>query len=150
MFINTVYNKIKERLAPVGAPVFFYIGQYQPGNDNTSYKVPAIYIEMPADTPLVTTKKIMKSAGVMIKIHYISYAPFKNQSNDVQETAITDHETALKQIDNLLSGWNAKQGTINITEQLLPRTSQLMKFQGMSLISVIGYKTDLYSLHQTG
>ncbi len=46
-----VYKAIKSRLGST-VPVFFYTGQYQPGKEKTSYRVPAIYIELPKETPI--------------------------------------------------------------------------------------------------
>jgi hypothetical protein len=147
MFLYPVYLKIKERLGN-DVPVFFYIGQYLPGKDNTSYRVPAIYIEMPKDVNInFYPRKLQSAKQAIIKIHYTSYAPFKNQTNLVQETAIAEHENKLMEIDRLLNTWNAKHATKNITEQLITDGGSFLKFQHMALISVLNYKTQIYSRH---
>ncbi|PZP41219.1 MAG: hypothetical protein DI598_18495, partial [Pseudopedobacter saltans] len=74
MFTYNVYKAIKDDLKDIAA-VFWYIGQYTKGKTNTSYRVPAIYIEMPKDSTVRFwggRKKVIKPAP--IKIHYISNA----------------------------------------------------------------------------
>lgn len=148
MFIYPVYKKIKQHLSSLGIPTFFYIGQYQPGKNNTSYLVPAIYIEMPKDVPVTVTHKITRSAVSQVKIHYISYAPFKAATTEVQETAIAEHENKLKAIDALLHNWNTVDGDENLTEQFVAGNNNvLLQYQGMTLFSVLGYSTRFLSRH---
>lgn len=147
-----IYKAIKLRLASLGVPVFFYIGQYTPGKDNTSYVVPVIYIEMPDENQLdFFGKKLMVAKNANVKIHYLSHAPFKNHDNAVQDAALELHETKVREIDVLLNGWNATNGNgKNLTEQLIPSGGRLMKFQRKSAITVVNYRTDLYSNHLNG
>ncbi len=148
MFIYPVYNAIKQHLSSLEIPAFFYIGQYLPGKNNTSYLVPAIYIEMPKDVPVTVTNKITRSAVAQVKIHYISYAPFKAATTEVQETAIADHEEKLKAIDALMHQFVAMDGEENLTEQFVAgNNNTLMQFQGMTLFSVLGYSTRFFSRH---
>lgn len=156
MFLYPIYKAIKTRLTTItspsgvvgGIPIFFFIGQYKKGKDNTSYAVPAIYIEMPKDTGLNFYPKNLMSAKAPIKIHYISYAPFKNHDNTAQEAAIEAHEQKLRDIDTLLTGWNVTDVTaLKLTEQLIPGNANLLDFEDMTVTSIISYNTEIYSRH---
>ncbi len=148
MLLYPIYKAIKQHLG-TEVPVFFYLGQYTRGKDNTSYRVPAIYIEMPKDADLkFYGKKLLAAKNVPIKIHYISYAPFKSVDNTVQDTAIATHENKLKEIDKLMDGWNATnlEGKL-LTQQLLPTNSNTLNFDGTNVYSIITYTTEIYSRH---
>jgi hypothetical protein len=76
MFTYKVYKAMKLRLNGL-APIFYFIGQYNKGKDNTSYKVPAIYIETPKNNDLkFLGKKILTAKDARFKVHFISNAPF--------------------------------------------------------------------------
>ena len=147
MFLYPIYKAIKTRLGP-GVPVFFFVGQYRKGKENTSYVVPAIYIEMPKENPLnFYPKKLMATKGI-IKIHYISYAPFKNHDNNTQDAAILAHNQKLRDIDTLINGWNVSDVESNkLTEQMISGNANLLNFEDMNLISVLSYNTEIYSRH---
>lgn len=154
MFLYPIYTAIKQRLTnplllPGPIPIYFYIEQYHRGKDNTSYSIPAIYIELPKNNNIdFYPKKVMSAKDVIIKIHYISYAPFKNADNAQQETAIAQHEAALKQIDKLLNCWNVKDvNNQNLTEQLITDGCSLLNFMDKAVVSIINYKTEAYSRH---
>lgn len=153
MFIYPIYTAIKQYLSTnltgAATPIYFYIGQYQKGKDNTSYTIPAIYIELPKENRInFYPKKIMTAKDVIIKIHYISYAPFKNADNAQQETAIAQHEAKLKEIDKLIMGWNVKDvNNLNLTEQFITDGSSLLNFMDKSVVSIIDYKTEVFSHH---
>jgi len=150
MIFYPVYKAIKQRLTAQAVPVYFYIGQYLPGKDNTSYVVPAIYIEFPKENEIdfFPTKRVV-AKDVNIKIHYISYAPFKNHDNATQEAALSQHNAHLVIIDKLLTGWNAVEpgGLKIITQQLIPTGSSLLNFMDKAVVSVITYKTEVCSSH---
>lgn len=147
MNFYSIYKQIKERLGNDIA-VFYFVGQYLSGKDNTSYRVPAIYIEMPKKSNIDYYGKTQTMNDSIIKIHLITYAPFKNHENDTQDAAIAEHEAKIKAVDKLLNGWHAVENTdTKITEQLITDGGDLMQFKGMYLISVINYKTELYSHH---
>jgi hypothetical protein len=155
MLLYPVYKAIKQRLSaginpPLGdGGVFYYIGQYLPGKENTSYKVPAIYIELPKDLAATfLPQKLMHAKDAIIKVHYVSYAPFKNHDNEFQEAAVEAHETKLNEIDALLHHWHVERPDGKpLTQQLLNRGGSFLKFQRMSLISVVNYKTEIYGHH---
>lgn len=153
MFLYPIYTALKQYLndsfAENPIPVFFYIGQYKKGKDNTSYRIPAIYIELPKDNKIdFYPKKIMTAKEVRIKIHYISYAPFKNADNAQQEEAIQQHEATLKVIDKLLNLLVIKDaGNKNLTEQFVTDNANLLDFLDSAVVSVLGYKTQVYSRH---
>jgi hypothetical protein len=147
MLLYPIYKAIKTRLG-ADVPVFFFIGQYLPGRQNTSYKVPAIYIEMPKDLPINFYPKKLMTAKGKIKIHYISYAPFKNHDNDTQDAAVLTHDSKLNDIDKLISGWNATDENGNkITEQFTQDNADLLNYQDMALVSVLTYNVEIYSRH---
>jgi hypothetical protein len=157
MFLHNIYLALKQHLsAPAnltlaGIPIFLYIGQYRPGKDNTSYSIPAIYIELPKDSKIKSyPKKVMSIKDVSFKIHYISYAPFKNADNAMQETAIAQHETILRAIDQALSEKVFKDVSgNNLTEQFLTQNVNLLNFLDKAVFSILDYKTEVYSQHLT-
>lgn len=147
MFFQPTYKALKDRLKTI-APVFKYIGQYQTGKDNISFTVPAIYIELPKPNTIQFLRKRAIAKGVQFKIHYISHAPFKNQDTAAQDLAIEQHEDKLKQIDRLVTGWSVKDGNGRLlTEQFVPVNGNMQNFLPQSVVSVIGYNTDVYSHH---
>jgi hypothetical protein len=156
MFLTPVYKAIKNRLTPAFAdgtaiPVFFYISQYLPGKENTSYRVPAIYIDMPDDSKIeFLPRKIMHSKDALIKIHLVTYAPFKNHDDAVQDAAVLLHDSYLKQIDVLINGWFAIEGGVNLTQQFLTKGGSFLQFKHMCLVSVLTYQTEIYSRHLQG
>jgi hypothetical protein len=146
MITYPIYKGIKQRLNSV-APCFYYLGQYLTGKDNTSYKVPAIYIEMPKN--LSTTfypGKIKAAKGAQVKIHLVCNAPYKNHDNTIQDSAIASHENMLNDIDKLMTGWVLK-GTDQklLTQQFIPIGANIGNFSGMHIFSVLTYTTELYS-----
>jgi len=156
MFFTPIYQQLKTRLSqlPVIAgavqiPMFFYIGQYLPGKENTSYKVPAIYFDFPDNSNIeFKPQKLMSSKLNIIKIHYISYAPFKNHDNEVQDAEVLAHDAMLKQIDLLLNGWHAVDANgLKLTEQFLTKGGSFLQYKRMCLVSVINYQTEIFSRH---
>ena len=158
MFNYPVYKAIKDRLITPGTGltspvllgnVFWYTGQYLKGKDNTSYAVPATYIEMPKPTDLYFySKNVLAAKSAKINVHYISHAPFKNHDNFIQDSAIAAHENTLKEIDILLDSWNAfdVNGKI-LTQQLIPVAGNMLNFVGNNIYSIITYRTEIYSRH---
>lgn len=154
MFSYPVYKAIKAELAAI-APCFFYCGQYTRGKDNTSYKVPAIYIETPkASTLQFWGRRLLSLKPAQIHIHYISYTPFKNMDNTVQENALAAHEAALAQINTLLNGKvfrnapvaPATVGTL-LTQALIPTQVNSLNVQDNCTYSIITYTTEIYTRH---
>ncbi len=149
MLIYPLYKSIKLLLG-TQIPVFFYLKQYEVSKDNTSYRVPAIYIEMPQNTPIdFWGKKLMGSKkNVTIKIHYISHAPFKNHNTTVQDSAIAAHSAKLIAIDTLLNGI-VLTDTDNkeISEELILTGTSEMKFLTNCIVSVLSYTTTIYTRH---
>lgn len=149
MFTYPVYKEIKDRLKHI-APVFRFHGQYNKGKDNISYKVPAIYIELPNNIQVQYNRKRKVGRGVIIKLHYISSAPYKHHDNDAMDNAYIEHESELKTIDKLMDGWEIKteEGKL-ITEQFTQVNEVLISQVGENTVSVFSYKTDVYSDHLT-
>ncbi|MGN6604547.1 MAG: hypothetical protein ACTHK8_18960 [Ginsengibacter sp.] len=147
MFFYPIYQAIKTRLG-AAIPVFYYVGQYKPGKGNTSYRVPAIYVEMPNLNDINFYPKKLMSTKCQIKIHYLSYAPFKDHDDAAQVAAIEEHEQTLMDINSLLCDWNAVDGTgLKITEQFTPVQGSLLDFEDMCVISVLAYRTEVYNRH---
>lgn len=146
MITQPHYKAIKACLAGT-APIFFYIGQYTVGKQNTSYKVPAIYIETPKNLKLnFLGRRIQVASGVDFKIHYISNAPFKNHDCTVQDSAIAAHENVVENIETLLSFWEAKdQANKLLMQQLVPVGNSGLLFMGENLVTVLTFRTEMYS-----
>ena len=146
MNTNPIYKEIKDRISGV-ATTFRYLGQYLAGKDNTSYKVPAIYVEMPNDLNIQFTGKLMHAPGALVKLHVINNAPYKNHDNTNQETYVDEHEAMVAAMDNLISGWNAVVDGKIITQQFVNVSATVNKMLGMHIYTVITYQTTFYSRH---
>lgn len=149
MLLYPLYKAIKQHLNSLGIQTFYYIKQYEPNNENTSYKVPAIYIEMPTNATINYYGKKLKSAkDCIIKIHYISYAPFKNHTNVVQDSLLQEHTNNLIDIDKLIDGFRAKNENNNdISEAMLNIETSELKFMANCVVSVLSYKCEAYLRH---
>lgn len=145
MINYSVYKALKVRLAGI-APIFYFIGQYAKGKDNTSYVVPAIYIQMPeANTLVFYGKKQLAAKNALIRIHYIHNAPFKNHDSVIQDSALAAHEAKVNAIYDKLTGWNAtNEDESLLTQQLIPVGSAEMKFMGSHVVSVLTFRTEMY------
>jgi hypothetical protein len=145
MDIYKVYKGVKQHLSTI-APVFYYIGQYTKGKDNTTYKVPAIYIEMPKYLPITFFGKIKTARSAPIKIHLITNAPYKSHDNTIQDNALAEHNNMLNGIDKLMTGWALRdeQGKL-LTQQFIPTNNNSINFQGLTVFSVVTYNADLFS-----
>lgn len=141
----TIYKGIKQRLS-VLAPCFYFLGQYLKGKDNTSYVIPAIYIEMPKNLSVAFFGKLRGSRNAQVKIHLITNAVYKNHDTVVQDSAMAEHESKLKQIDALMTGWSLKDVNQKlITNQFIPVFDSVGYFDGVKLYSVITYTTEFYN-----
>lgn len=142
MYNYPLYKLIKQRIAEV-APVFYYIGQYQRGKDNTSYRVPAIYIELPSMNNVGYNGKRTRSVKGNVKIHLVTNAPFKNHDNSVQDSALADHDSKLDELDALLHRWVALDAENNkVSQQFLQVGTEELKFIGNHAVSVLIYNTE--------
>lgn len=146
MFTQQAYQAIKAHLVALDIPVFKYTGQYLKGKENTSYRVPAIYVELPAEFDFQFYGKKVKGAKCQVKIHYISYAPFQAVDSPVQDAAVAQHESVLRDIDKRLCGWNIVPVSYLSSEQFIPQKGKLAEFQNLSMLSVLAYSTELYDL----
>lgn len=143
----TIYKLIKDRLKEI-APGFYYMGQYLKGKDNTSYVVPAIYIELPKYLPTTFERKVKVAKAAQIKIHLVTNAPYKNHDNVVQDSAIQEHQTKLNAIDKLMTGCVLKDAEERlISQQFIPVGTNAGNFEGLKVYSVLTYSVTLYSHH---
>jgi hypothetical protein len=148
MQTTSIYRGLKDRLNNI-APVSRYINQYDKGNGNTTYTVPALYIEMPRNFNIdFLPGKLQVAKGCVINIHLITNAPYKAQDNTVQDAAIDDHDAKLKAIDALLTGYALRDNNNRLlTEQFIPTNQKEKMFDGVHCISVLTYTTSIYSRH---
>ena len=149
MILYPLYKAVKKQLEDtLGIQCFFFLKQYEPSKDNTSYKVPAIYIEMPNYRGVGVQyygKKLKYVNNFEIKIHYISYAPFKNHTNSIQDTALLEHHNKLIAINNTLEGFQAKTPSgVLLSETMWTFETSELNFMANCVISVIGYKCTAY------
>lgn len=148
MFIYPIYKALKPHLTAV-APVFFYTGQYAAGKGNTVYRVPALYIEMPRDTASTYWGRgIRVIKNGLIKLHYISNAPFHQHDNTIQDSALQAHHAKLVQINNIIEGLALKNehGRL-LTQKFIAAGSSELKFTEGHVISVLSYRTELYNYY---
>jgi hypothetical protein len=143
-----IYKGLKQRLNAL-APCFYFLGQYLKGADNTSYIVPAIYIELPKFMPVdFAPGKIQVAKGVQLKVHLVTNAPFSNSNNQYQENNILEHQAKLDAIDRLMTGFVLKDDKQRLlTQQLVPVAGNNMNYEGVKIYSVITYETDILSYH---
>ncbi len=142
MYNYALYKLIKQRIAEV-APPFYYIGQYQQGKDNTSYRVPAIYIEMPLVNNVTYWGKRNRSVRAPIRIHLVTNAPFKNHDSLVQENALAEHYNKLAAIDDLLQNWVAlNEDNQKVTQSFIQTGTEEVKFIFSHAVSVLTYSTE--------
>lgn len=149
MIIYPLYKAVKNALSPIAANAFFYLKQYEKSKDNTSYKVPALYIEMPLNAPMqYYGKKLLSCKNLPIKVHYISHAPFKNHTNSIQDTALQNHANTVIQIDTILNGMVLKDANNKIlSEQLIMTNVAELRFLQGCVVSVLSYNCEGYARH---
>lgn len=145
MFIYPAYKALKQQLNSI-APVFYFLGQYNKGKDNTSYIVPALYIEMPKNARVKYWGKGKRTLSpAEIKLHYITNAPYKNHDNSVQDAAISVHSAGLKAIDDIMSNLvlRKEDGSL-LTQRFINEVSDEMNYQDKKLFSILTYSTEIY------
>jgi len=145
MFTYPAYKQLQQRLNTI-APAFYYIRQYQPGKGNINYVAPAIYIEMPKDSTRQyygRGTRVIKNA--IIKIHYISNAPYKSHVNSVQDAFLDQHNNALHQINALMEQTVLyKEDGSLLTQKILPQGSDELNFIDQKVYSILMYSTEIY------
>lgn len=141
-----IYRAIRARLRPI-APVYKYHGQYLPGKGNTSYRVPAIYVEMPKPGTINYYPGGIQAIKGIVTIHVLTNAPFKNGEGDLSDANHDVHTALINQVKALLEGWHATvEGGVRIlTQQLIPQNADLNTPEGLHLISKIGYHSEFYA-----
>jgi hypothetical protein len=141
-----IYKGIKARLNVV-APVFYFIGQYLRGKDNTSYKVPALYIEMPKNLQINYFNRQAVARNAEVKIHLISNAPFKNHDTGVQDNSLNDHQAMIDEVCELLKHWALKNAENKLlTQQFTLTNVNAMYFDGMKVWSILTFKTEFNNI----
>lgn len=145
MFIYPAYKEIKLHLNGI-APVFYFLEQYQKGKDNTSYAVPAIYIEMPKNSQVTfwgNKNKVIKPA--LINVHYVSNAPFKNHDSPVQDSFLMQHNNALNTIDGIMEKLVLRKADGSLLSQrFIQIGSNENNFIPQRVFSILNYSTELY------
>jgi len=102
-----IYKLLKEELKSI-TTVFYYTGQYLRDKNKTVYKVPVIYIEMPADIPIDYYGRVRCGRHAIIRLHYLSQAPFGSVENAVQDSAVKAHASQVMEIINTIQGAELK------------------------------------------
>jgi len=145
MFIYPAYKALKQKLIGI-APVFYFLGQYSIGKDNTSYIVPALYIEMPKNAQVKYWGKGQRVISpAQIKLHFITNAPYKNHDSTVQDAAIAVHAAGLKAIDEVMKSLALRKDDGNLLSQRFVNTAvDEMNYQNKNLFSVLTYSTEIY------
>lgn len=138
----THYKQFKAQLSFI-APCFMYFGQYLAGKDNTSYKVPAIYIELPKNVPVTYFGSIKTIRKAQVKIHLITSAPFKN-SETIQDGIISEHEAMLSLIDQVFNNKKFLKNGKLLTEKMIEVNSSTLNYIGTNIFSVITYQGDFF------
>lgn len=151
MLLYPLYKAIKQHLNGLGIQTFFFVKQYEPNKENTSYKVPAIYIEMPNYRGVGVNyygKNLKTAKDCVVKIHYISYAPFKNHTNTIQDSLLEAHSNTLVEIDKLMDGYRAKSpANVLLSEAMMNIETSELNFMANCVVSVISYKCEAYLRH---
>lgn len=137
-----IYKGIKTRLIAI-APVFYFIGQYLRGKDNTSYKVPAVYIEMPKNLQINYLHRQAVARNAEVKIHLISNAPFKNHDTGIQDNSLNDHQEMINEVCELLKHWALRNDQNKLlTQQFTLTNVNAMNFDGVKVWSILTFKTE--------
>jgi hypothetical protein len=140
-----IYRLLKDYLKET-ATVFFYTGQYLRDKNKTVYKVPAIYIQMPAgEMPVSNFGQIRFVKGAQIRIHYISHAPHGTVENQVQDSAVKAHASKVLEIINLLSGSEHKDANGRLVAgQCIVTGIESVSYTETFARSVVRLSVDLY------
>ncbi len=140
----TIYKAVKEQLKTAG-PVFYYMAQYLPGKDNTSYKVPAIYIEMPKNLTVNFYPRKIKAARGVIKVHVVSNAPFAAGDGPVQDSQLQAHQALVNSVDKLANAQVFKDGQGRLlTQQLINTGANNNVMQKGCVVNVLSYSTEMF------
>ena len=139
-----IYKLIKEELKSISA-VFYYTGQYLRDKNKTVYKVPVIYIQMPVDIPIDYYGRIRCGRRAVIRLHYLSQAPFGSIENAVQDSAVNAHVTKVLEIINRINGAELKDEDERlICGQCIVTGIESVTFTETFAKSVIRVMADLY------
>lgn len=139
-----IYQLIKSHISGI-APVWYYTGQYARDKNKTVYKVPALYIEMPATLPVSNFGQIRMSKQAEIKLHYLSQAPFGSTEIPVQDSAVQAHTKKILELVNLVSGAELKDRNGNLVAgQCLVTGVDPVKYTDTFALSVVRINADLY------
>lgn len=150
MKIYPIYKSIKSRLTGI-APLFHYQGQYLrkvgTGTEQTSYRVPAIYIETPRNQPVTWWGGRIKCIpNAAFKLHIVSNAPHKaNDANPVQDSALQAHDTIVSQAQQALQNAILKNADDQyLTGQLSETGTDNMRYEGPVVVTVLTFSADVY------
>ena len=145
MFTYPAYQALKQKLKAI-APVFYYIGQYTKGPDNTSYTVPAIYIEMPKASNVVYWGRGVRCIKpALVNIHIINNAPYKNHDNIIQDSAIAAHAKMIQDVEKEIQGLVLRKDDGRLLSQRFIQTgANEANFQNKHIFSVLSFTTEIY------
>lgn len=149
MNLQPIYKAIKQRLNDLNVPVARYRGQYLTGKQNTSIKVPAIYIELPANARHVDMhNRLQAIPEAEIKVHVIGHAAYAIHDSPAQDAAVAAQEALQQAVDALLNGWHIQDSNSRLLSQQFINTGiEPAKVAQLAEAGVITYTTTLYSYH---
>ena len=138
-----IYKAIKAQLT--AAPCFYFLGQYLKSADQTSYKVPALYVEMPKPSTVTYFGKIKAVKNAQFKIHVLNNAPWKGNDTTNQDTALAAHEALKQAVSTALQGVALKDSAgLYLTQQMIETGSENMQYDGPHVFSILTFQCDFY------
>lgn len=139
-----IYQLIKAHITGI-ATVWYYTGQYAKDKNKTVYKVPALYIEMPASLPVVNQGQVRMSKQAVIKLHYLSQAPYGSIEVPVQDAAVKAHSDKVLELINLISGAELKDISGRLAAgQCLVSVVEPVKYTDTFALTVVHITADVY------
>lgn len=143
MRVYSAFKALKARLQ-AKAPVFVYKGQYEKGKGNTSYVVPAIYIQMPGNFDIKHLPRAIYAQG-QIAVHVVTNAPHGTSPGQQAEANLEAHETLMVEVSALLDGFQAKDSNDKLLmSQLIVQPSTLVQVKDGIAFSVLRYNSEIY------
>lgn len=89
--------------------------------------------------------KLQVAKGVQIRIHLLTSAPYKDQDNSIQDSAIANHQDKLNQIKTLLDAFEIKNVSGKLlASQFIQTALDPISYRESYAYSVITYVSEFY------